>query len=284
MTRRMHRRMLGWPIPSTNILGVFGYLPPKVAFSKAKAAAGQAHRIDDRLAEAHAALAMILFFFDWNWSEAERALTQTLELNPAGIEAHCWYGVFLAFIRDRPEEGLARVKRAQALDPLSAYASVMAGMTFYVARQYDQAIERCQQALEMQPSFNLALQYLGFTYSACSRHNEAVASAQRLVSLMERTPYSLGILGFTLARAGKRDEAQAVLTELEERARQAYVSPMYFAWIVGELGQTDRAFEQLEKAYEEHNPFLAFLRFPSFDTLRPDPRFQDLVRRMNFPH
>ena len=267
-----------------NVLGVFGHLPPKVAFSKAKAAVDQALRIDDRLAEAHAALAMIRFFFDWNWSEAERAFKQALELNPAGIEAHCWYGLFLAIVMDRPEEGLAKVKRAQALDPVSAYASAVAGVIFYVARQYGEAIEKLQQALEMQPSHGMALQYLTVTYSACSRHNEAVASAQRLVSLMGRTPIYLGVLGAILARAGRRDEAQAVLTELEERARQEYVSPLSFGLFISELGQTDRAFEQLEKAYEERNPILACSRLPSFDNVRPDPRFQDLLRRMNFPH
>ena len=266
-----------------NILGVFGSLPPKVAFSKAKAAVDQALRIDDRLAEAHAALAMIRFFFDWNWSEAERAFTQALELNPAGIEAHCWYGLFLALVMDRPKEGLAKVKRAQVLDPVSAYASAIAGVIFYAARRYGEAIEKFQQALEMQPSHGLALRYLTLTYSACSRHNEAVASAQRVVSLMGRAPINLGVLGAILGRAGKRDEAQAVLTELEERARQEYVSPMSFGLFVGELGQMDRAFEQLEKAYEERNPFLVGLRLPTFDNVRPDPRFQALLHRMNFP-
>ena len=209
---------------------------------------------------------MIRFFFDWNWSEAERAFTQALELNPAGIEAHCWYGLFLALVMDRPKEGLAKVKRAQVLDPVSAYASAIAGVIFYAARRYGEAIEKFQQALEMQPSHGLALRYLTLTYSACSRHNEAVASAQRVVSLMGRAPINLGVLGAILGRAGKRDEAQAVLTELEERARQEYVSPMSFGLFVGELGQMDRAFEQLEKAYEERNPFLVGLRLPLLTT------------------
>ncbi len=264
------------------ILGLYAVLSPHIAASKAKAAGERALQLDGRLPEAHGALAQIAFLFDWNWADAEREFNRALELKPAGIETYCWYGYFLGTM-GRTEEGLAQIQRAAEIDPLSAYVSSYAAVTLYIARRFDEAITKCQHALEIQPGFGVALNSLALSYSASARHEEAVLHAEKLVATSARTSHTLGTLGALLAVAGRQDEARAILEELDERARAGYVSPLPFAGILAGLGETERAFQQLEKAYVERTPMLHSVTFPSHDSLRADPRWLDLVQRLNFP-
>jgi len=264
------------------IFGLYSALPPHIAATKAKTACARARQLDDQLPEAHSVLAQIAFLFDWNWSEAEREFARAIELKPAGIETYCWLGYFLGTM-GRTEKGSALIQRAAEIDPLSAYVSTYAGIVLYIARRFDESIAKCRHALEIQPGYGVALNSLALSCSAASRHGEAVLHAEQLASLSARTPHSLGTLGAVLAAAGRQDDARAILQELDERARAGYVSPLPFSAVFAGLGETDRAFEQLEKAYAERTPMLHSVRFPNHDRLRTDARWLDLVQRLNFP-
>jgi eukaryotic-like serine/threonine-protein kinase len=264
------------------ILGLYAVLLPSVAAAKAKTAAARALQLDDRLPEVHGALAQIAFLFDWNWTDAEREFHQALQSKGAGIENYCWYGYFLATV-GRTDEGLVHIQRAAAIDPLSPYVSSYAGVVLYIARRFDEAIAKCRHALEIQPGYGVALNTLALSNSAAGRHDEAVRSAEQFVKHLSRTSHSLGLLGSVLAAAGRHDEARILLQEIQERARAGYVSPMPFAAIFTALGETDHAFAELERAYAERTPMLHSVRFPSHDSLRADPRWSDLIGRMDFP-
>jgi TolB-like protein/tetratricopeptide (TPR) repeat protein len=264
------------------ILGLYAVLAPHIAAAKARTAAERALQFDPELAEAHGAMAQIAFLFDWDWARAGQEFERALELKPAAIETYCWYGYFLGTL-GRTDEGLALIERAAAIDPLSAYVASYAGVVLYIARRFDQAIAKCRHALEIQPGFGVALNSLALSCSATGRDDEAIRHAEQLVAVSARTSHSLGLLGSLLAVAGRRDEARALLDELDERARAGYVSPMSLAAILAGLGETERAFERLEQAYVERAPMLHSVRFPSHDSLRADPRWSDLVQRLNFP-
>ncbi len=264
------------------ILGLYAVLAPHAAAAKARAAGLRARELDEQLAEAHGALGQIAFLFDWNWAEAERALARACELRPSNVETYCWYGYFLATM-GRPDDGLAEIRRAGELDPLSAYVRSYAAVVLYIARRFDQAIAECESALAIQPGFGLALNSAALSSSAAGRHDAAIQYAEQLVASSARSSHSLGTLGALLAAAGRRDEARAVLSELSVRAQAGYVSPLPAAGVLAGLGDIDGAFAQLDKALAERTPMLHSVRFPNHDSLRADPRWLDLVQRLNFP-
>ena len=264
------------------ILGLYAVLAPHAAAAKARAAGLRARELDEQLAEAHGALGQIAFLFDWNWAEAERALARACELRPSNVETYCWYGYFLATM-GRPDDGLAEIRRAGELDPLSAYVRSYAAVVLYIARRFDQAIAECESALAIQPGFGLALNSAALSSSAAGRHDAAIQYAEQLVASSARSSHSLGTLGALLAAAGRRDEARAVLSELSVRAQAGYVSPLPAAGVLAGLGDIDGAFAQLDKAFAERTPMLHSVRFPNHDSLRADPRWLDLVQRLNFP-
>ncbi|MBA2354453.1 MAG: protein kinase [Acidobacteria bacterium] len=265
-----------------NVLGLYGALPSHAASARARASAMRALESDPTLAEAHAALAQGLFLFDWDWAGAEREFRHALELEPASVETRCWYGYFLA-ATGRPDAGLAEVRTTGDRDPLSAYAASYASVILYVARHYDAAILEAQRALAIQPGFGVAVNSLALTYAALGRFGEALEHAEMLVDVGGRTAHALQTLGMVLARSGRQDKARAILGELEQRARAAYVSAICQADIHAALGETDAAFALLEQAWTERAPTLHTLRFESSDSLRSDPRWDDLVQRLAFP-
>ncbi len=264
------------------ILGLYAVLVPSSPPPKRRTAAERALRLDDQLPEVHGALAQIAFFFDWDWSDAEREFQHALQSKRAGIENYCWYGYFLGTV-GRTDEGLEHIQRAAASTRCPRTWSSYAAVVLYIARRFDEAIAKCRHALEIQPGYGVALNTLALSNSAAGRHDEAVRDAEQFVKHSSRTSHSLGLLGSVLAAAGRHDEARVLLQEIEDRARAGYVSPMPFAAIFTALGETDQAFAQLEKAYAERTPMLHSVRFPSHDSLRADPRWSDFVGRMEFP-
>ncbi|MGH9814035.1 MAG: tetratricopeptide repeat protein, partial [Candidatus Acidiferrales bacterium] len=258
-------------------------LPPHEARPLGKAAALKALELDPNLGEAHASLAAAYQYYDWDWAAAEREFRRAIELNPNYASAHQWYANYLVMF-GRHAESLAEARRARELDPLSLIINVTFGWRFYFARRYDDALAQHRKTAELDPNFALARYSLGMTYEQKGMYEAALAEFRRALALSGDDPHALANLGHVYALAGNRVEARSVLAQLEQLAKKKYVPPYYVAEIYVALGEKEPAFRWLEKAYEERSSRLVFLKVePRLDPLRDDPRFQDLVRRMNFP-
>ncbi|MCI0695466.1 protein kinase [candidate division KSB1 bacterium] len=267
---------------SYTILGTveYGVLPAREAIPKAKAAVEKALACDDQSAEAHASLANIRYTYEWDWSGAEREFKRAIALNPNYTMAHHWYAHYLA-ARGRFDEAMAEIRLAQELDPLSLIVNTTVGMVFYYRRQPDQAIEQLQQALEIDPDFFAAHLQLGVFFMQQQRFDEAIAEFQKAISLVGENPITLALLGHAYAASGKRSEALAILAQLQQQPLQPFVSPLHLAFVYLGLDEKDRAFEWLEKAYEERANYLIYLEVePLFDDLRSDPRFAALLKKV----
>jgi serine/threonine-protein kinase len=265
---------------SYNILVSYSALAPKEAFPKAKAAAKRALEIDERVGEAHASLAFVMFGYDWDFEEAEREFKRSIELNPGYAGAHMWYAAYLAAM-GRSDEAETEIYRAQELDPLSLPIVTNVGWIHYLARQYDKSIEDYKKALEMDPHFVLAHRRLGQTYEQKGMFDDAIAEFQKTLSTFAGDTESIAALGHAYAASGRVAEAHAIIDNLTEYGKQRYIPSYFNAQIHAALGQADQAFEWLEKSYEERYGFLIYLKVePRFDPLRNDPRFEELTRRV----
>jgi tetratricopeptide (TPR) repeat protein len=250
---------------------------------KVKAAAMRALEIDETLAEAHTSLAYVKHRFDWDWPGAEREFKRAIELNPNYATAHQWYAFFLSTV-GRHEEAIARIQRAQDVDPLSLVMSTGVGRILHFARRYDQAIEQYRRTLEMDPNFASAHFDLGSTYKAMDRHEDAIEEYLKGRTLRGDKREEVAALREAYAVSGWRGFWQKELDFLKEKSKQHYVSAFSMAFTYLPLGEKEEALAWLEKTYEERGAGLAFLiAEPWFDLLRSDPRFQDLVRRVGLP-
>ncbi len=263
-------------------LAEYNIVLPKEAFPRANEAALKALEIDDTLAEAHTSLAKIKTVYDWDRSGADREFRRAIELNPSYATAHQWYGEALGQM-GRLNEAVAQYKRALELDPLSLVINRNMGFIFIVEREYDQAIEQERKTLEIEPNFGGARYLLGQAYILKSLYKEAIAEAEKDVLISPRSVDALSWLGYTYAVAGRRAEALKVLDKLTQLSKQMHVPPSYMAAIHVGLVEKDKAFEWLEKGYEERSIGFGFGINPDpiWDPLRSDPRFADLLRRMN---
>lgn len=256
---------------------------PKEIYPKAKAAAPKALAIDATLSEAHTSLAYVMDIYDWDWSGAEKEFQRAIELNPNNALAHYRHGIALQRVGS-VEEAIAEEKRALELDPLSLTSNRMLGSTMYHAKQYDQAIEQLRKTLDLDPHFRLAVDDLGLVYLQKSMYNEGIAQFQFALQDSPTNTATLSYLGYAYALGGRRVEAQRILDQLTELSKQKYVPTRLRAKIYAALGQKDEAFEWLEKSFEDRSIGTALSSpkvDPTLDLLRSDPRFQDLLRRMN---
>jgi eukaryotic-like serine/threonine-protein kinase len=259
------------------------YWPPREAFPKFKAAAEKALQIDPSLPEAQAALGAYELFYGWNWDAAERVLKRAMEATSAGPDAYQLYGYYL-WAQSRLEQSIACMQRAVELAPLSPVAGGDLAYTYYFARKYDAAMEHLHKNRELAPSYYQTSMIQGTVYVMQKRAEESIGQFREAISLVGGSPQSLAYLGYGYGRAGHSEEARGILRQLEELSRQRYVSPFDVALVHIGLGDKDRAFEWLDKAYGERSTWLITLRVdPIFDTLRSDPRFASLVRRIGLP-
>ncbi len=257
-------------------------LPPREKMPKAKAAAMKALELDNTLAEAHTSLARVLTVYDWDWTSAEKEFKRAIELNPRYATAHQWYGTHSEAM-GRHNEAIAEEKRAQELDPLSLIINFELGLAFYYAREYDQAIEQFQKTLELDPNFPPVYSFLPAAYEQKGMYHEAIAGFQKGMALAAGTEWSFSTcgLGHVYGVSGKKDEARTMLNELKQLSGQKYVTADGIALIYAGLGEKDQAFAWLEKGYEERSFQMAWLKVePRWDSLRSDPRYADLLRRM----
>jgi len=263
--------------------GIYSLRPPKEALPRAEAAALKALEIDKAAAEPHTSLAMVRFWYEWDWAGAEREFKRAIEVDPRYSSAHQWYAWLLA-ATGRLEEAREETRRAQALDPLSLPVDTSAIYIFYLSREYDRAVEECRKALDLDPNFARAHSNCGLAYEAKGMYREAITEFEKAVTISGTRATYAGQLGHALAVSGEKGQALKILEELRERSKQTYVPAHEMAVICVGLGEKDQAFGWLRNAYEERSSWLPMLAVsPLFDGLRSDPRFQALLRRMNLP-
>ncbi|MBD0373150.1 MAG: protein kinase [Pyrinomonadaceae bacterium] len=261
------------------LLGVA--LPPRDAFPRAIAASLKALEIDDTVAEAHTSFAFPRMFFEWDWAGAEKEFKRAIELNPNYATAYQWYGRLLSAL-SRHNESIVNLQMAQALDPLSLSINTGVGVSYYMAGRYDEAIQQYRKALEMSSAFTVAHEHMGSALLKVGRHDEALEEFQAALRLDESDLGLRSSLGHAYAVTGRTEAAEAILSELIEASKQKYVSPYFMVEILAGLGRIDEAFEWLERCYTDRAPHLIFLNAErKLDTLRSDPRFDNLLKRMN---
>ncbi len=265
------------------LLALPGEMPATELLPQAKAAAQKAVEIDDALAEAHAILGFMIFWYDWDWGAAENQLKRALELDPNSADAHEAYS-HLLFFSGRHEEGLAEIKRATDLDPLNVrFNSIEGAMLIYSGRP-DEALSMLQKTLELEPTYWFARQYVASAYIEKGMFAEAVAEARKARESSGVSTRPTAFLGYALAKSGRRAEARAELEALLKLSSGRYVSPYNIAMIYNGLGERDETLAWLERGYREREPRMIFLRSePKWNNLRDDAQFQELLRRIGFP-
>jgi len=265
---------------SYSILGS-DVLPARVASSKAHAAANRALELDPAIAEGHAELALVEFYYDWDWTRSEQEFRRSVELNPNYATAHQWYSYYLSAMGRFPE-ALEEARHAQQIDPLSLSINTTLAGRYRELRQYAQAIDLNRRTLEMDPNFVPAHIALGAAYEEQSIWPQAISEYQKAVDLSQNSPIALASLGSAYGYSGNRDEARKVIAGLREASQRHYVSAFDMATVFASIGDRDGAFHWLEKAYSERESQMAFLNVTRrLDPLRSDPRFTNLLQRMH---
>jgi serine/threonine protein kinase/tetratricopeptide (TPR) repeat protein len=261
-------------------LQYIGAALPEDAHPRASEAARKALALDDSVAEAHAAMGMVLSAGEWNWVAGEQESKNAIRLNPGYTPARVSYSNQLRH-RGRTEESVAEAKHAQELDPLSALANEVVANAYKDARQYDLAIEYYQKAIQLEPNRSVAHNLLGWAYFYNGMHDKSIEEIKKDLALDGIDAGLSPDLAFIYSALGRKDEAQKILQRLLALSKQAPVQPGYIALTYIAVGKNDLAMVWLEKAYEQHSQMMTWLKVdPRFDTLRADPRFQDMMRRV----
>jgi serine/threonine-protein kinase len=271
------------------LFGEYDVSSPQEAFAKARAAALKAIEIDETLAEAHNALAAVKGVYEWKFAEAEAEWQKAIALNPNYATAHQWYGEQLLDL-GRFEEALAELKRAQEFDPLSLIINVVLGEAYRVNRENDKAIEQQKKALEMDPNLTRAHLFLAQAYQQKGMFEEAADEIGKAFMLMGSPPEDASHFSAAVKDAYKTSGAKAycrtvaeLLTNLAAKRPGPDPLPGVLAGFWAQAGETDKAFALLEKLYQEHNEWVLHIKDPTFDPLRTDPRYADLLRRVGLP-
>jgi serine/threonine-protein kinase len=261
--------------------GFLGFVAPKEAMPKAKAAVRRAIELDESVAEAHATLGVILALYDWDWAGAERELLRSIELN--GASPVCRDGFAFYYLRPvgRIEEAISETQQALSLDPLSILFRVHLAFLFYLQRKYEHSIAQFRKVLEMSPQYYLAHAMMGNVYTFLGRFDEALQCYASAREADANSKFIDSLEAMTLAIAGRREEATALLDQISHRAASDYISPVSIGYICTALGDKDRAFENLDRAVFDRDPNLLGLQSnPIFESLKTDERYHALLRKM----
>jgi tetratricopeptide (TPR) repeat protein len=263
------------------ILGAFSLMPPHQAYARARAAVNTALEIDPELAEANASLGWIAMWYDWDWPAAERHFLKAIQKKPDYALAHHWYGNFLS-CTGRFDESIREMQKACELEPLEPINRAHLGLALYMARRFDESIQELRTVIESDPEFSLAYWYQSADFMAKDMWGEAIATVQKVVELTAGRVTALSTLGFAYGSAGMKDEALKILSRLDGLSKDRYVGSFWRAFVWLGLGEKTEALEHLEKAYPERESMMIFLRvWPIFDSLRSEPRFKALLKKMN---
>jgi TolB-like protein/Tfp pilus assembly protein PilF len=254
------------------------YVPPNEAMPRVREAAKRALALDDSLAEAHASLALAKAWYEFDFKGGEREFQRAIALNPNEADIHRKYADFLMAI-DQTDRALAEDRRAEQLDPLSVNASWDVGRALFFARRYDDALEQARRTIELDDRFAYAYYLEAEVAVQRGRYEDALTLLDHAIQLGGRTPLLVAYRGVILARTGQRDEAMKAMNELQAR-RGAY-SNLFLARIHAALGENDEAIRLLEQVYNDRSESIVWLKVdPTFDTLRKEPRFVALVKKV----
>lgn len=263
-----------------NLLSVYGAGAPADGFPQAMAAAAAALALDEGLAEAHVALAYARLNYYWDFSGATREFRRALELMPNYATAHHLYADLLT-ATGRFADALTEIRRAQELDPVSLIINTDIGWALLHARRYDAAIQQLRETIELDPGLWYAHWVLGLNYEQQGLYEEAIDAFHRTITLSPDHPWAVAGLGRAYAAAHQRADAHWALDRLVVLSTQRYVSPYMVATVHAALGEADQAFACLDRAYDEGSHWLMYVNIAQLlDSLRPDPRFDVLVRRV----
>lgn len=258
-------------------------LPPPEAGARAVAAARRALEIDDSLAEAHVSFAFATYSFEWNWRGGELHFKRAIELDPDYATAHYWYSLYLGQV-GRVDQALIEAQRAIQLDPLSLVGTYAVGLAHYYGRRFEEATAFAGKVLEVSPSYPLGLRLMGSASLRRGDPGRAIDTYRQLHTAEPASSLYTAWLAHAYASAGNAGKARELITELEAEAASRYVSPANLAVAYVGVGDRDAAMACLERAFVERSQGLTFLKIdPVYDPLRTDPRFTELLRRVNFP-
>ena len=263
------------------LLTAYGASSIADSFPQAKAAARKALELDGSLAEAHTSLGQVLLFYDLDFQAAANEFERAIALNPNYATAHHWYGNGPLTVVGDFNTAIAELKRAQQLDPLSLIINADLGVTFFLARRYDEAIAQLRKTIEMDPHFYYAHWNLGQALELKGQLREAVAEYKKAAELND-DPLVVALLARAYAKLGQRDEALKRLEELQQAATRRYVPNYAFALVYAALGDNAKAMDWLERAYRDRvGPEVVLIKVdPMLDSLRGDPRFEALVDKI----
>jgi eukaryotic-like serine/threonine-protein kinase len=267
----------------SNYFGTTDTIAPEEAMPRAKASALRALALDENLAAAHAALAYVNYFWDWDWAETERRFARAIELDPNDSKSRRWHALYLSAM-GRSATAIEQVKRAIELDPVSVSAYDAAGAVYLDARQFDKVLEVAQRINELSPNDPRALGHFSAGYLQQGEIKQALEYAQRVVDVTNRNPLFLCLLAGTQHRAGLEKEAEQTLAEVTQIAGTTYVPDVFLAlanlWVHG----PEAAMPLLQRAYDSREGYVVIIKStPWFDSMRGHPGYRDLVRSMNFP-
>lgn len=283
------------------VLSNYGLRPAKETMPKAKEAALKALELDDQMAEAHVSMGNIKSSFEWDWAGAEGEFKRAVWLNPYYAPARQYYANFLTKV-GRIDQAIAEIQQAHEIDPLSLSVNLTMAKIYHYARRYDEALRKAREILEMEPLFGPANGVIGLVNLDLGRHKEAIKEMKAMLRfsagdynvthgragkagetspLPSSDPEGVALMGYAYALAGRRNEALKILDELGELIKRRYVQPHSLAFVYIGLGEKDKAFEWLERALRERSSMLTLIKVATvFNSVRSDPRYAGIVRRM----
>ncbi len=273
-----------WLAKSYFLLVTLGGRPHEELYPQAKEAAEKALELDDLLADAHGTMGAFKWQLEWDWTGADADMQRALDLEPNNPAVLSEYSAYLVCM-GRFEEARLQLAKARELDPLNLVIHNNISWLSYVEREFDRAIEGYRRVVEMDPTHIATRRELSWTYREKGMVEEAIHEAETAWSLSSETDYySLASLGAAYAKAGRRSEALRIVATLEKELKEGHATSLDVAFVYFALEDNEKALAALEQAYEDRVPKMDRLKvYPKWDGLRDDPRFQDLLRRMNFP-
>jgi serine/threonine protein kinase len=257
------------------------FRPPKEELPKALAFVEKALTLDSQLSEAHASLALTKMLYERDWDGSGKEFEHAIDLNPGNSLARSYYSVYFAVL-GKHSESIEEAQKALDLDPISLWEMINLGMRYYYDFQFDKSLEQIQKAIDLDPNNYVAHNYSVFPLVCLGRYDEAVQSAQRAEKILgERTPHILCALGLAYSLSGDRGEAQKVLKELIALSDKGTIPLFIIPWIYFSLDERDKAFEWIERGFEENDPLLMWIKSdPIFRRLEGDPKYNEMLKKL----